>query len=450
MIILKFGGTSVGTAKSIKQVVNIVTESVDVDKPKIVVLSAVSGTTNSLLEISQLIYQNAKEEALIGIHNLQNSYKELITELYESEAYLVKSQDFIKSKFDDLSNYVMKSNEINLEKTIVAQGEIISTNLVQLYLEEHQIESSLISALDFMSIDANNEPELESISSKLTPILNSNKEQKIFITQGYICRNSEGEIDNLQRGGSDYTASLIGAAINACEVQIWTDIDGMHNNDPRYVENTFSIDEISFDEAAELAYFGAKILHPQSLIPARERNIPVWLKNTFNPSQRGTLIKNKTVQNGVTAIAAKDGITAIKIKSYRMLLAYGFLKKVFEVFENFKTPIDMITTSEVAVSLTIDDTSSLPGIIKELESFGKVEVDNSLSIICVAGDFSQEAEGLSAQVFDCLKNIPVRMISYGGSNYNTSLLIKTTDKIEALNALNKGLFTENIALEVIE
>ncbi|CAA0162861.1 aspartate kinase [Tenacibaculum maritimum] len=443
MIVLKFGGTSVGTSKSIKEVVRIITEY-HPSQPKIVVLSAVSGTTNSLLEISQLILQNKKEEALLKIHNLQKQYDSLIKGLFSVEKYISKAQLCSQSIFTTLQNIATNYNDA--EKMIVAQGEILSTHLIHIYLEEQQINATLISALNFMSINANNEPEISTISKNIKPILAQSPNQNIFLTQGYICKDTNGAIANLQRGGSDYTASLIGAAIEAEEIQIWTDINGMHNNDPRYVENTFSIDEISFDEAAELAYFGAKILHPQSLIPAKEKNIPVLLKNTFNPLQKGTIIKNKAATNGITAIAAKDGIVAIKIKSYRMLLAYGFLKKVFEIFEKYKTPIDMITTSEVAVSLTIDDTSYLTEIRVALETYGKVEIDTSLSIICVAGNFSQNTEGLSAKVFDCLKNIPVRMISYGGSNYNTSLLVKTTDKVEALNALNEGLFIENLTV----
>ncbi|CAA0192392.1 aspartokinase III [Tenacibaculum maritimum] len=443
MIVLKFGGTSVGTSKSIKEVVRIITEY-HPSQPKIVVLSAVSGTTNSLLEISQLVLQNKKEEALLKIHNLQKQYDSLIKGLFSVEKYISKAQLCSQSIFTTLQNIATNYNDA--EKMIVAQGEILSTHLIHIYLEEQQINATLISALNFMSINANNEPEISTISKNIKPILAQSPNQNIFLTQGYICKDTNGAIANLQRGGSDYTASLIGAAIEAEEIQIWTDINGMHNNDPRYVENTFSIDEISFDEAAELAYFGAKILHPQSLIPAKEKNIPVLLKNTFNPLQKGTIIKNKAATNGITAIAAKDGIVAIKIKSYRMLLAYGFLKKVFEIFEKYKTPIDMITTSEVAVSLTIDDTSYLTEIRVALETYGKVEIDTSLSIICVAGNFSQNTEGLSAKVFDCLKNIPVRMISYGGSNYNTSLLVKTTDKVEALNALNEGLFIENLTV----
>ncbi len=441
MIVLKFGGTSVGTASSIQQVVKIITEC---SAPKIVVLSAVSGTTNALVAINNALENNSFEEANLQLDLLYDSYLPLIDELYQNKSYQLSAKNFVTQIFSDIRAFKNKPFTTNDALFVLAQGEIISTNLVQLYLDERNISSCLLSALDFMKIDENKEPNIPYISKKLNPILKQQPEQKLWITQGFICKNSVGEIDNLQRGGSDYSASLIGAAIAATEVQIWTDIDGMHNNDPRYVNNTFSIEEISFDEAAELAYFGAKILHPQSLIPAKDNAIPVLLKNTFNPSARGTIIKNNAVKKGVRAIAAKDGITAIKIKSYRMLLAYGFLKTVFEVFEKYKTPIDMITTSEVAVSLTIDDTRYLEAIISELEALGKVEVDSTLSIICVAGDFSQNKEGESATVFNSLKGIPIRMISYGGSNYNVSLLVKTSDKVAALNALNQGLFNKSI------
>ncbi len=439
MIVLKFGGTSVGTAKSIKKVVKIIT---DITQPKIVVLSAVSGTTNILVNVCNNLENNLIDNALLDIKQLNNKYLDLINNLYKTSSYKSKAVNFISLKFNELAKLIETKKSSNVEKIIVAQGEILSTNLVQLYLEESNISSTLISALDFIKIDKKGEPDIKTISEKLSPILENDSQENLWITQGFICVNDAGEIDNLQRGGSDYTASLIAGAIKAKEVQIWTDINGMHNNDPRFVRNTFSIEEISFDEAAELAYFGAKILHPQSLIPAKENNIPVLLKNTFSPQQKGTVIKNKTAQNGgVTAIAAKDGIIAIKIKSYRMLLAYGFLKKVFEVFEKYKTPIDMITTSEVAISLTIDNMLYLSEITKELQNFGKVTIDTGLSIVCVAGDFSQNKEGISAEVFSALKNIPIRMISYGGSNYNISLLIKTSDKIPALNSLNAGLFS---------
>ena len=441
MIVLKFGGTSVGTAKSIKQVVEIITKNTEA---KIVVLSAVSGTTNALVAISNAFENNAVEEGNLQIDLLFESYVPLVQELYSNESYQQSAKCFLEGVFLEIKQRGAKQFTHQDGLFILAQGEIISTNLVQLYLDERNIASNLISALDFMKIDANKEPVIASISEKLKPILQEQTHQNLWITQGFICRNHLGEIDNLQRGGSDYSASLIAAAISASEVQIWTDIDGMHNNDPRYVNNTFSIEEISFDEAAELAYFGAKILHPQSLIPAKDNGIPVLLKNTFNPEAKGTIIKNSTVKNGVTAIAAKDGITAIKIKSYRMLMAYGFLKTIFEVFEKYKTPIDMITTSEVAVSLTIDDTTFLEAIVSELNSLGKVEVDGGLSIVCVAGDFSQNKEGESATVFNSLKGIPIRMISYGGSNYNVSLLVKTSDKVAALNALNEGLFHKSL------
>ena len=441
MIVLKFGGTSVGNATSIKKVVNIISS---ITTPKIVVLSAVSGTTNSLLEISNNILRNEKELAFQVLQKLHHSYINLIDELFSSTKFRNRAKQFIASKFNGINTIIENNDTYNIEAIILAQGEILSTNIVQLYLEETEIQSSLISALDFMEIDENNEPNTEKLTHQLFHL--SRLDNKLWLTQGFICKNINGEISNLQRGGSDYTASLIGAAVKATEIQIWTDIDGMHNNDPRYVDDTFSIEEVSFDEAAELAYFGAKILHPLSLIPAKENNIPVLLKNTFSPNAKGTIIKNDTVKNGITAIAAKDGITAIKIKSYRMLLAYGFLKKVFEVFEKYQTPIDMITTSEVAVSLTIDNTNSLDLIVKELMPFGKIEIDSNLSIICIAGDFSQNKEGISANVFNSIKDIPIRMISYGGSNYNTSLLVKTSDKTRALNALNKGLFKENLAL----
>ena len=439
MIVLKFGGTSVGTSESIKKVVEIITNNM---QPKIVVLSAVSGTTNTLISISNALKNNSTIEATFKIDALYNNYLQLIENLYKTTVFKTKANSLIHQVFKSIKNISNQTFCVKNELFLLAQGEIISTNLVQLYLEESKVSSSLISALDFMKIDENGEPNSEMIAANLNTILKENPNQNLWITQGFICKNKTNEIDNLQRGGSDYTASLIGAAIDADEIQIWTDIDGMHNNDPRFVENTFSIEEISFDEAAELAYFGAKILHPQSLIPAKENNIPVLLKNTFNPIAKGTIIKNKTVKNGVTAIAAKDGITAIKIKSYRMLLAYGFLKKVFEVFEKYQTPIDMITTSEVAVSLTIDNTKFLKEITKELQEFGKVEVDKNLSIVCVAGDFSQNKQGINVKVFNALKNIPIRMVSYGGSDYNISLLVKTSHKTDALNSLNKGLFKE--------
>jgi len=435
MVVMKFGGTSVGSADSIQQVKNIVTSTQD---KKIVVLSAFSKVTNLLVEINQNYEQNSDALAQ-SIQALHSRCLEVITPLYSSEEYLQKATEFVASKIDEITSLSQQEFTVGVTKQIIAQGELISTQVMQFYMEENNVDSTLVPALDFMVITEGNEPNLEQIAKNLETIL-SNHPQNIIITQGFICRDHKGNVSNLERGGSDYTASLIGAAVNSSIIEIWTDIDGMHNNDPRYVENTFSLEEISFDEAAELAYFGAKILHPQSLIPAKKNDIPVLLKNTFNPKQKGTIIRNETVKKGVTSIAAKDGITAIKIKSYRMLLAYGFLKKVFEVFETYQTPIDMITTSEVAVSLTIDNNTHLEEIVNELQEFGAVEVDTDLSIVCVAGDFSQENQGISAKVFDAITHIPIRMISYGGSSYNISLLVKTTDKTDTLQSLNKHLF----------
>lgn len=434
MIVLKFGGTSVGSAANIRKVANIVNQ---LDEPKIVVLSAVSGTTNALVNINNLVASGNKSEVKQAIDTLALSYYSLIDELFSKEFYQLRALTFVRDRFEHISTLAATPNNV---KEILAQGELLSTNLFCFYQAEINHSVSLISAFDFMQINEHGEPENDTLATNLTQILAENPSDT-YVTQGYICTNHFGGIDNLKRGGSDYTASLIGAAIKADEIQIWTDISGMHNNDPRFVENTHAIDEISFDEAAELAYFGAKILHPQSVIPAKENNIPVLLKNTFRPQDNGTLITNcNTPENSVRAIAAKDGITAIKIKSYRMLLAYGFLKRVFEVFEKHQTPIDMITTSEVAVSLTIDNNTHLETIVKELQEFGSVDVDTNMSIVCLAGDFSENSKGVSAKVLNCLTDISLRMISYGGSNYNMSLLIDTNDKIEALQKLNKGVF----------
>jgi aspartate kinase len=436
MVVMKFGGTSVGSSNSIEKVVDIITSS---KEKKIVVLSAFSGVTNLLVSINNAYKNHDHSKLKVHIEELEIKCLKIVNSLFTTSTYAQVAQNFIYIKIEQIREITNTLFSERNTKIIVGLGEIISTNIVQFYLQEKGIHSSLISALDFMKTDENNEPNIDFTSRRLENILKE-KSTNIYITQGFICRDIEEEVSNLDRGGSDYTASLIGAAINADEIQIWTDIDGMHNNDPRFVENTFSVEEISFDVAAELAYFGAKILHPQSLIPAKNSNIPVLLKNTFNPSQKGTIIKNSAINEGVTSIAAKDGITAIKIKSYRMLLAYGFLKKVFEVFETYQTPIDMITTSEVAVSLTIDNASHLSSISTNLKTYGLVEIDSDLSIICVAGDFSQNKEGVSSRVFNALKHIPIRMISYGGSNYNISLLVKTADKKAALNALNQHLF----------
>ncbi len=438
MIVLKFGGTSVGSVENIRKVADIVSNT---RGRKIVVLSAMSGVTNSLQKIINLIELNKAEEAKKEIEELNKKYQQTVYELFGSGG---KFDEGIKEMFlfnEKLISYLDKKYSDRVEKEILVQGELVSTYLFQQLMVENQENSILIPALDFMRIDQFGEPRMDYLNEKLSSVINSHQNDDTFITQGFICENNDCEIDNLKRGGSDYTASLIGAALEVDQIQIWTDIDGMHNNDPRYVDKTFSIDEISFDEAAELAYFGAKILHPQSIIPAKEKNIPVLVKNTFSPESPGTLIHDKAKVMKIRAIAAKDQITAIKIKSYRMLMAYGFLMKVFEVFEKNKTAIDMITTSEVAVSLTIDNTAKLNEIIAELQSFGNIEVESDLSIICIAGDLAQNKKGVTSAIFNCIDEIPIRMISYGGSNYNLSFLVKTTDKIPVLNLLNDGLFS---------
>lgn len=437
MIVLKFGGTSVGSATSIKEVAKLVSTP----ERKVIVLSAMAGTTNSLVEIAGYLYQKNIEAANEQINSLEKKYEQVVNELYASSSYKKKGLELISSHFSYVRTFTQDMFTLYEEKAILAQGEMLSTALFHYYLEEQQISSSLISALNFMRIDEEGEPNTAYIKKKLQQELTTQPSiNNIFITQGFICRNTYGEIDNLKRGGSDYSASLIGAAINASEIQIWTDIDGFHNNDPRVVENTTPLSGLSFDEAAELAYFGAKILHPSSVLPAKLANIPVRLKNTMHPNIAGTIICNETQKEGIKAIAAKDGITAIKIKSGRMLLAHGFLRKVFEIFETYKTPIDMITTSEVAVSLTIDDTKFLNEIIQDLKKFGSVEVDKDLSIVCIVGDFIAESKGYALQIFDALKNIPIRMISYGGSFHNVSVLVNTTDKKEALQSLHNTLF----------
>jgi len=440
MKILKFGGTSVGSPERVKKLLNIILPDRNSKEKQIVVLSAVAGTTNSLVEIGQAYLNDDKRKAKELTKALQDKYEIFIRELFSTDNGYAKGKELLNYHFvliSSLANDLFTPIE---EKIILAQGELLSTSLYHFYLTEIGVRSILLPALDFMKIDEDNEPIVEYIGEQLQTLLDAHKDQTLFITQGYICRNSFGEIDNLRRGGSDYTASLIGAAIRADEVQIWTDIDGMHNNDPRIVTGTKPIAQLSFDEAAELAYFGAKILHPQSVFPAQKYKIPVRLLNTMDPSAAGTLITNESEKGEIKSIAAKDGITAIKIQSTRMLLAYGFLRRVFEIFERYKTPIDMITTSEVAVSLTVDDTSNLKDIVKELSDFGLVEMDHDQTIVCVVGDFSAEKRGYALPVLDAIKHIPIRMISYGGSNYNISLLLKTSDKAEALRSLHKRLF----------
>lgn len=436
MLILKFGGTSVGSAERMQALVNLVVNP----HPKIVVLSAMSGTTNALVEISEALYQHDHAKANELITKLENKYKQEIVKLYRSQEYLEKAESLIQSHFNYLRAFTMDMFTVNEEKAVLAQGELLSTAMFQYYLSESGHTSVLLPALNFMRIDQNEEPDMEYIEKHIKVELEKYPECPLFITQGYICRNVFGEIDNLKRGGSDYTASIIGAAIYSEEVQIWTDIDGMHNNDPRVVEKTHPIDKLSFDEAAELAYFGAKILHPTCILPAQKRNIPVLLKNTMQPESKGTLIANIQTTEGIKAVAAKDGITAINIKSDRMLLAHGFLRAVFEIFERYKTPIDMITTSEVAVSLTIDNDKYLQTIIAELKEIANVEVDKDQTIICVVGNLPKDKPGYAHKVLNCLTDIPLRMVSYGGSSHNVSVLIGSVYKKQALISLNKGLF----------
>ena len=436
MKVLKFGGTSVGSAKRMKEVANLVCNG----QSNIVVLSAMSGTTNCLVEITNYLYKKNNDGANELINELEQKYYNEVEELYASNKYKQKGKELIEYHFDYIKSFTIDMFTAFEEKAILAQGELISTAMFQYYLEENGKKSALISALDFMRIDKHNEPDTNYIKENCSKILNENTGLDIYVTQGYICRNAFGEVDNLQRGGSDYTASLIGAAINAQEIQIWTDIDGMHNNDPRFVENTHSIANLSFDEAAELAYFGAKILHPTSVLPAKLSNIPVRLLNTMKPEAAGTLISSKQEKERISAVAAKDNITAIKIKSGRMLLAHGFLRKVFEIFETYKTPIDMITTSEVGVSVTIDDNRHLDEIVDDLKNLGTVAVDTNQVIVCIVGDLIANNVGYTNKILDALKNIPIRMISYGGSNYNVSILINENYKKEALNALSDNLF----------
>lgn len=437
MKVMKFGGTSVGKPERMQEVAKLITRD---EESKIVVLSALSGTTNALVEISELLAGGDRPEAKQHIDALHEHYRNFVHTLLKNDNAREQANLVLNEHFEFLSIILKISFSQSLNKDILAQGELLSTKLFSIYLSEIGVDHVLLPALEFMSIDTYDEPQVGTIKVKLAQLLNKHKDKSIFITQGYISRNARGEVDNLKRGGSDYSASLIAAAINASVCEIWTDIDGMHNNDPRVVEKTKAIEQLSFDEAAELAYFGAKILHPASIWPAQFFNVPVRLLNTMHPEAKGTLIAEKAGSVGVKAVAAKDGITAIKIKSSRMLLAYGFLRKVFEVFEKYRTSIDMITTSEVAVSVTIDDDVHLPEILKELEAFGTVEIDTNHTIVSVVGNEIAETKDVMKKIFDALEPIPVRMVSYGGSNHNVSLLISRNYKEETLQLLNKGLF----------
>ena len=436
MKVLKFGGTSVGSAQRIKEVAKLVTER----GKNIIVLSAMSGTTNTLVEISDYLYKKNVDGAKETINILESKYIKTINELYNTQDSKDKATREIKSYFNYIRSFTKDIFTVFEEKEILSQGELMSTTLMHIYLQECGVNSCLLPALEYMRTDKNAEPDTQYIKQKLQAQLDKHADADIYITQGYICRNAYGEIDNLQRGGSDYSASLIGAAVNAEEIEIWTDIDGMHTNDPRFVENTQPVHELHFEEAAELAYFGAKILHPTCILPAKLNNIPVRLLNTMQPNAPGTLIFNSQSTCTIKAVAAKDNITAIKIKSGRMLLAYGFLRKVFEIFETYQTPIDMIATSEVGVSVTIDNERNLVNIVDDLKKFGTVTVDKDMVIICVVGDLEWQNRGFEAQALDALKDLPVRMISYGGSNYNISFLVRKEDKVKALNLLSDRLF----------
>jgi aspartate kinase len=437
MKVLKFGGTSVGQPERMHQVAGIVTSD---DEPKIIVLSALSGTTNALVKIGEELVAGSRQNALNEIESLNLHYLDFYQKLLETEDSRAKALEVIESHFKFIRSLTDVNFSDSYTKELLAQGELMSTKLFSIYLEEIGHYNVLLPALEFMAIDQDDEPDMPFIKSHLKVMLDQHKGQKLFVTQGYICLNSQQNIDNLKRGGSDYTASLIGAAIGASIIQIWTDIDGMHNNDPRVVSKTRPVANLSFDEASELAYFGAKILHPSSILPAKQYNVPVQLKNTMDKDAYGTMISDVEKQSQVKALAAKDGITAIKIKSTRMLLAHGFLSRIFEIFNKYRTPIDMITTSEVAVSLTIDSDLYLEGIVEELNDFGEVIIDRNQSIICIVGHDIVSQKGIVQKIFTALDEIPIRMISYGGSKSNISVLTETNYKKDALVALNKDLF----------
>lgn len=437
MKVMKFGGTSVGSPERMKEVASLVTKS---GEPTFIVLSAMSGTTNALVGISKYLYKKNPDDANRVINDLEEKYLSHVEELYSTEKYKTITKDFLLQEFNYIRSFTNDLFTSFEEKSIVAQGEIISTNMVTNYLLEQGFKTILLSALDFMRIDKNAEPNSTYIKEKLSGIMKANEGYQIYITQGFICRNAYGEVDNLQRGGSDYTASLVGAAIEAEEIQIWTDIDGMHNNDPRVVDKTETVRQLNFEEASELAYFGAKILHPTCIQPAKYSGIPVRLKYTMEPDAEGTIINNVLASRKIKAIAAKDNITAIKIKSSRMLGASGFMRKIFEIFESYQTPTDMIATSEVGVSITIENDAHLTDIVDELKLFGTVSIDTNMCIVCVVGDLDWRNVGYETITLETMKDIPVRMISYGGSNYNISFLIRAVDKKRALQALSDKLF----------
>lgn len=436
MKVSKFGGTSVGSPQRIREVAKLITGR----GVNIIVLSAMSGTTNTLVEISDYLHRGNANAAKETLNQLEGRYGTVINELYSTEPSREEARRRLGECFATIRSLMHDRFTSREEKIILAQGELMSTNLMDIYLHEIGVNSVWLPALDFMRTDKDGEADIDYITETLTPMLAQYPDAELFVTQGFICRNVAGDIDNLQRGGSDLTASLIGGAMHAEEIEIWTDIDGMHNNDPRFVEHTTPVHELHFDEAAELAYFGAKILHPTCVLPAKFNNIPLRLLNTMEPQARGTLIYNTVHSRSIKAVAAKDNVIAIKIKSSRMLLASGFIHRVFEIFDNYKRPIDMIATSEVGISVTIDNPLKLEHIIDELKEIGTVTVDYDMVVICVVGDLEWHNRGFEAQAVNALRHIPVRMISYGGSNYNISFLVKKEDKAAALNALSESLF----------
>ena len=436
MKVMKFGGTSVGSAERIKNVAKLVTGK----GCNVVVLSAMSGTTNTLVEISDYLYKGNAAGALETINALEVKYNSTIDSLFDVEEFRQKAIVEVRGCFNYMRQFVKPDFTEVDEKEILSQGELMSTAMMNIYLHMNGYNSEVLPALEYVRTDAKDEPDMPYIKQRLAALMAKYPDVDLYITEGYICRNHRGEVDNLHRGGSDYTASLIGAAVEAEEIQIWTDIDGMHNNDPRFVDGTRPVEHLHFEEAAELAYFGAKILHPTCVLPAKLHNIPVRLLNTLQPEARGTLIDDNPSKGEIKAVAAKDNITAIKIKSARMLLAYDFYLNVFKVFDKYKTPVDMIVTSEVGVSVTIDNDKNLDAIVDELMKFSTVTVDKDMVIVCVVGDLEWRNCGFETLALEAFKDIPVRMISYGGSNYNISFLVHKEDKLRALKSLSEHLF----------
>lgn len=436
MKVLKFGGTSVGSAASIKNVKNIIGSQ---KGRKIVVVSAMSGVTNMLVELCDKMDQGKKGEVDDLVSVLKQKHLDLIDQLFDQQ-----ETEQTRNLFDTLFNQfeeILAQDSKNSSAPIITFGETFLSFIFSRYLESRGESNTLLDAKDFMHISNVENPEIATVRALLEQTLEREVSSEVYITQGFVRIDRNKNINTLKRGGSDYSATIIAAAVNAEEVQIWTDIDGFHNNDPRYVEQTSALLHLTFEEAAELAYFGAKILHPQTVSPVKEKNIPIYLKNTFTPGAPGTRISSEIRSKGLKAISAKDGITAIKIKSNRMLMAHGFLRKIFDVFDKHETSIDMITTSEIAISLTIDDNSNLNKILYDLDEYGEISVDKDHSIICIVGEEVINDKN-TFRLFEILNDIPVRMISYGGSSNNVSLLVSTANKVETLKLLNKKLFED--------